>query len=316
MLSLFAATASSPGDLGRRLQRLARVFPIDPIAAQTMGPGDVVEYYEQCFDAYRRHHSREGALHVALNDEGRFGADGFYGQVRRLEQAWAGEPTRDVLELGFGQGFNISHLAPRFPQARFRGLDLTPRHVEHVGDLLRQRGVTNVELRQGDFHTLPYADASFDHAYSIEAFCYATDTPRALAELARVLRPGGTLTLFDGYLPRPLASLTPDEALACRLVAKGVALEGFQVVDELHAQASDAGFELTIDAALDEQTMPSLERLERLTAAVIRWPWLGRRALARRSPMRGRNVLAGYLLRSTVALGLHAYRQFTWRKGG
>ena len=67
-------------------------------------------------------------------------------------------------------------------------------------------------------------------------------------------------------------------------------------------------------AALDAQVMPSLRKLERVTGAVIRFPWLGRRALARRSPMRGRNVLAGYLMRSTVAMGLIGYRHLRLRK--
>ena len=61
--------------------------------------------------------------------------------------------------------------------------------------------------------------------------------------------------------------------------------------------------------------MPNLRRLERLTGAVIRVPWLGRRALARRSPMRGRNVLAGFLMRTAVAMGFLGYRQIELQKG-
>jgi SAM-dependent methyltransferase len=312
---MFLTPASPQYDLKRRLSRLARVFAVTPIAGETMRPEQVVAYYDQCFDAYRRHHSREGAVHMALNEGGRFEAAGFYGQLRRLEGLWGHTPPpADVLELAFGHGFNVAWLADRFRDTRFAGLDLTPRHVEHTRRLLAERGISNVALQQGDFHTLPYADASFDHVYCIEAFCYATDTPRALAEQARVLRPGGTTTLFDGYLTKPLSAMDEDEALAIRLVAKGMAIDRFQVIDELLDQARAIGLEpLRVDA-LDEQIMPSLARLERLTGAVVRWPWLGRRALSRRPPMRGRNVLAGYLMRCTVRCGLLAYRQFTLRK--
>lgn len=301
-------------DLGRRLDRLARVFPLERMAHERMGLAEVASYYDACFDAYRRHHSSEGAVHMALNEGGRFDAAGFYGQLERIEAAWRAEPPRDVLELAFGQGFNLAWLAARFPQARFEGLDLTPRNVAHVRTLLAERGLANVSLREGDYHRLPYGGASFDQLYCIEALCHALDTPRALAEAARVLRPGGALTVFDGYLARPLESLPETEALAVRLVAKGMAIERFQVVDEFVAAAVAAGLAAEKVQALDAQIMPSLKRLERLTGAVVRWPWLGRRALARRHPMRGRNVLAGYLMRSLVAQGLLTYRHLVLRK--
>jgi len=52
-----------------------------------------------------------------------------------------------------------------------------------------------------------------------------------------------------------------------------------------------------------------LRRLESVTGAIIRWPWLGRRALARRSALRGRNILSGCLMRTAVAMGLIGYRE-------
>jgi ubiquinone/menaquinone biosynthesis C-methylase UbiE len=44
----------------------------------------------------------------------------------------------------------------------------------------------------GDFDALPFADDTFDHCFSMEAFYYAPDPHHTLEELARVLRPGGT----------------------------------------------------------------------------------------------------------------------------
>lgn len=314
-MSLLAAFRPTPrADLARRLHRLGRVFPLDRIAQEHVGLADVASYYDACFDAYRRHHSAEGAVHMALNDGDRFDAAGFTGQLERLAAAWRHEVPLNVLELAFGQGFNLAWLAPRFGGTRFEGIDLTPRHVEHAGAMLAARGVANVRLREGDYHRLPYADASFDQVFCIEALCHAIDTPQALAGIARVLRPGGALTLFDGYLSRPLESLAEDEAMAIRLVARGMAIERFQVLDEFAAQAAAAGLRVERCEPLDAQIMPSLRRLERLTGAVVRFPWLGRRALARRHPMRGRNVLAGYLMRSMVTMGLLAYRHWVLRK--
>jgi len=300
-------------DLRRRLHKLQQVFALQRLRSEPLAVTEVVEYYENCHDAYRKYHSEAGAVHMALNDGDRFDADGFFGQLRRFESSWP-RPPAAVLELAFGQGFNLEYLARRHPRCHFEGIDLTPAHLTIARRRLDAAGLQSVPLLLGDFHRLPHADASFDEVFCIEAFCYATDLRLALAEVARVLRPGGCFTLFDAYLPRPPSALDGDAALAVELVAKGMAIEGFQVLDPLLATAAQLGLLPVNNQALDLQVMPSLLRLERITGAVIRWPWLGRRALARRNRMRGRNVLAGYLMRNTLAQGLITYRHLVLRK--
>jgi hypothetical protein len=108
--------------------------------------------------------------------------------------------------------------------------------------------------------------------------------------------------------------MTRDEALGAELVARGMAIEGLQQLDDILTTAQRVGLRIDHVASLEERVLPTLRKLERLTGAVIRFPWLGRRALARRNPMRGRNVLAGYLMCSTVALGLIGYRHIVMHK--
>jgi hypothetical protein len=88
-----------------------------------------------------------------------------------------------------------------------------------------------------------------------------------------------------------------------------MAMDTLQVQGDLLAAARNAGFVPAEPVALDTEVMPSLRRLETVTGAIIRWPWLGRRALARRSALRGRNILSGYLMRTAVAMGLIGYRE-------
>ncbi len=308
-----ADQAQLRADLARRLRKLQQVFDLDALRNEPLGSTEVVEYYENCHDAYRKYHSQAGAVHMALNDGDRFDPDGFFGQLRRMQARWQ-QPPAALLELAFGQGFNLEYLAERLPGCQVQGIDLTPAHVSIARQRLQRAGLQRVQLTLGDFHQLPYADAQFDDVFCIEAFCYATDLPRALGEVARVLKPGGCFTLFDGYLPVAPQVLASDDALAVELVARGMAIEGLQVLDPLLAQAQQAGLELAAMTALDTEVMPSLLRLERITGAVIRFPWLGRRALARRNRMRGRNVLAGYLMRNAVAQGLISYRHLVLRK--
>ena len=113
----------------RWLRRLGRVFDLEALRHEAPDTAAVVQYYEQCHAAYRRFHSAEGAVHMALNPEGRFDAAGFSGQLRRLEARWSAEPPADVLELAFGQGYNLAWLLPRHAGVRFQGIDLDRKSV-------------------------------------------------------------------------------------------------------------------------------------------------------------------------------------------
>ena len=279
-----------------------------------MGAGEVIAYYEECSPAYRKHHSREGSMHLAISP-GRFRAEGFYGQARSDLRFLAGRDRRTRCSSSGSARASTSPISPPdFPRCGFSGIDLTPTHPGLAQSRLDQLGLKNVVLAEGDFHALPYADASFDHVYAVEAFSYARDVKQALSEVARVLRPGGTFRLFDGYLARRPDTFSADEALAAELLAKSMAFERFQLVDDVIDTARAVGLKSLGVISLDAEVAPNLKKLERLTGAVIRFPWLGRRALAKRSPMRGRNVIAGYLMYSTLMLGLTGYREILLHK--
>ena len=303
---------ASKRDLARRLRKLERLFPVEQIRRERLEAPQVQAYYAECDSAYRKHHSREGAMHMALNDGSRYNATGFAEHLRRIELGWDAAPPRTVLEIGFGQGFNLAWLAPRHPRLQFEGIDLTVEHLQLARRRLAEH--TNVRLHTADLHRLPQPDASFDEVFSIEAFCYASDVPRALSEVHRVLRPGGRFTLFDGYQEMPTTQLDADAALATELVARGAALERFQVPAELLAQASTAGFTEEAVVSLDTQVLPNLRRLDRMVGAIIRFEWLARHALSRRAAERNRNVLSGYLMHRLIAMGHLSYRQIVLRK--
>lgn len=91
-----------------------------------------------------------------------------------------------VLEIGSGTGAFASRIAAALPDAGVIAVDRSPRMVE----LTASRGV---EARVADAHDLPFADDSFDAVAAMWMLYHVRDLHRGLAEIRRVLRPGGTL---------------------------------------------------------------------------------------------------------------------------
>jgi SAM-dependent methyltransferase len=94
------------------------------------------------------------------------------------------QPKR-LLEVGGGQG-ELAERIRRELRSEVTFLDLSPRMVE----LAQARGI---DAREGDVQTLPFADASFDTVVAAWMLYHVPDVDRALAEIARVLVPGGAL---------------------------------------------------------------------------------------------------------------------------
>jgi ubiquinone/menaquinone biosynthesis C-methylase UbiE len=86
------------------------------------------------------------------------------------------------------------------PQGRLVGLDIQPEMLARFRRKLARadhRDIGNVALVRGDAMALPFADDSFDLVYAVSALPEVPDRRKALAEVKRVLRPGGTLALTE-----------------------------------------------------------------------------------------------------------------------
>jgi ubiquinone/menaquinone biosynthesis C-methylase UbiE len=99
----------------------------------------------------------------------------------------------DVLEVGVGTGLNLDS----YPDdVSLTGVDLSPGMLEHARRRAAASGRT-VSLHVGDAQRLDFPDASFDTVVCTFALCAIPDERRAIAEMWRVLRPGGQLRLAD-----------------------------------------------------------------------------------------------------------------------
>jgi ubiquinone/menaquinone biosynthesis C-methylase UbiE len=106
------------------------------------------------------------------------------------------EPGDVVLDLGPGSGYAMRAMLDTAGAGRAYGLDASPEMAVKASAATED---PNAAFVAGTFTSLPFADDSVDHAFTMEAFYYAADPIEALRELRRVLKPGGTFHCAVNY---------------------------------------------------------------------------------------------------------------------
>jgi ubiquinone/menaquinone biosynthesis C-methylase UbiE len=133
--------------------------------------------------------------------------------------------ARRILALGCGTGIEVRalRLLAR-PDTAIIGIDHSPALIDAARRLTTDEGLAdNVTYQVGDAHHTPYGDAEFDIITLHTLISHVEDPLRVLGEARRLVRPGGTVAIFDG----DYTSLTfayPDHALAKTIEEKLIQL--------------------------------------------------------------------------------------------
>jgi len=106
------------------------------------------------------------------------------------------EEPGHVLLAGVGTGLDLPHLPP---QHRYIGLDLTHAMLRRA---LPRAGRVDFTPIQGDAQRLPFADAAFDSAVLHLILAVVPEPAHCFSEIARVVKPGGQVIVFDKFLRR------------------------------------------------------------------------------------------------------------------
>jgi ubiquinone/menaquinone biosynthesis C-methylase UbiE len=110
------------------------------------------------------------------------------------------QPGERVLELGPGPGMFTVEAAQRVgPEGRLIAVDIQPKMIAQVKKRVREAGLTNVETHVADAYHLPLDDASVGRAFLVTVLPEIPDQARALAELRRVLKPDGLLSITEEF---------------------------------------------------------------------------------------------------------------------
>jgi SAM-dependent methyltransferase len=103
-----------------------------------------------------------------------------------------------VLDVGCGSGWATRLLAGSAIRGRVTGIDISDEMICVARD--SSQTVPNVDFEIASAERLPFNDNEFTHAFSMESLYYYRDIPRALAEIYRVLKPGGVfVAVVDLY---------------------------------------------------------------------------------------------------------------------
>lgn len=164
---------------------------------------------------------------------------------------------REALEVGCGTGLLLRRLAEHARRAV--GVDLSPGMLARA----RERGL---DVHEGSATALPFADASFDVAVSFKTLAHVPDLSGALAEMARVVRPGGVL-IAELYNPNSLRRLAKRWLPAGR-VGEGTERDVYVRFDDRRALERALPSGCTIERARGIRTLVPV-------AALLEVPLLG-----------------------------------------
>jgi ubiquinone/menaquinone biosynthesis C-methylase UbiE len=112
-------------------------------------------------------------------------------EVKRLQ------PVGKLVDIGCGPGYLAVKIAQQFPSLVVTGLDISDLMIELARRNWGSLSYSGLEFITGDAQNLPFSDDSIDVAVSSLALHHWENGAKALAEIYRVLKPGGRLVLFD-----------------------------------------------------------------------------------------------------------------------
>jgi ubiquinone/menaquinone biosynthesis C-methylase UbiE len=164
--------------------------------------------------------------------------------MRKICDAYMGEipgPGADVLEIGCGNGAATGQLHEIIAPRTLTGIDPSEGLVARARE--RFRGVDGMRFAVGDAVRSGQADRSFDVVVAHTVYSHLTDPTGALAEAYRVLRPGGTIAIFDGdYATNTVALFDGDPLQAAMTATQRNVIHDPYIMRRLPGLVRSAGF--------------------------------------------------------------------------
>ncbi|MDH3403521.1 MAG: arsenite methyltransferase [Acidobacteriota bacterium] len=179
------------------------------------------------------------------------------------------KPGQTVLDLGSGAGIDLLLAAGRVgPTGRVIGVDMTDEMIARARESAAKAGLAQVETRKGLIEELPVESGTVDWVISNCVINLSPEKDRVFAEIARVLRPGGRISISDIVVEDMPWWVRRSARLHCACVA-GAISEADYVAGLERAGLVDV--EVTERLVYERSQIVSLARSEVATTSLPRW---------------------------------------------
>lgn len=267
----------------------------------------IVQYYETCEADYRLlwdlNHSL--AMHAGYWDsKTKSLRDALRRENEILAERAQIRPGQRVLDAGCGVGGSAIFLARHY-QCEVVGITLSSKQVDVATANAAKASVRPCpQFYQMDYTATSFPAASFDVVWAIESVCHAPNKRLFIQESARLLRPGGTLILADGFANQD--SYQGQEATQMSRWLKGWGVESLTTVHSFTQDLKESGFQDIQFQDVTQNVLPSSKRLYWYS-----WPacfgskvgeWLGYR-----TPLQTENIHGARCQYQTLKQGLWLY---------
>ncbi|MHA2121676.1 MAG: methyltransferase domain-containing protein [Promethearchaeota archaeon] len=175
-----------------------------------------------------------------------------------------------ILDAGCGVGGTIIHLAKSFPKISFTGITISNEQIELANGYSEENNIEDqVTFLNRDYLDTKFPDNSFDAVYSIESMCYAYDKHVFIKEAKRILKPGGILTVLDGFRNGEYP-LKPSLDKRYDHWCEGWALE-YKLDTQINIKKylEEEGFQSILYRDITRNILPSCRRIYNLAVKII-----------------------------------------------
>ncbi len=301
----------SEATLEEYLALIEKIFETEKILNEDINRTKIQKYYRDSNFGYNLVHSKEGSVHMAINYDGAFHEDGYYQQVKEIDEMII-KKKASVLELGCGKGFNSKYLAERNPNIGFQGIDITEQHLNYTAT--KSKEIENLIVAFGDFHDLQFNNRRFDYVFELESVCHSDNPEKALSEVHRVLQRGGKFILFEGFRSKNFDQLSPTQEKASYLIEKTMGVNNGHKIDEWLKIAEKIGFEVEMNDDISEDIMPNLVRFHRIAVKYFKRIGLAKVEYKIMSKNLIKNTIAGWLMPFSIMQGMQSYNRIILTK--
>jgi len=202
----------------------------------------VNHYYDLVTDFYE--YGWGQAFHFASRSEGQSFDESILAHEKRLADFLKVGSEHKILDVGCGVGGPMRAIA-RHTGAKITGINNNAYQLARLDMHNRNGGLDRqCDGVKGDFMKMPFTEASFDGAYSIEATCHSPDRKAIYSEIFRVLKPGSTFAMYEWCMTDKYDPKNHEHNEIKHGVEVGDALPPIMTTRETLQAFKDAGFEV------------------------------------------------------------------------